>query len=198
MEDVILDEINVKRIEFVHDESDLVIKKAKPNFRSLGQKFGKQVQGVASRIRELTSGEISRVQREGTLGLTIGESEYRITKEDIEVLHEDLHGWLVETDGAITVALDTTITPELLNEGIAREFVNRIQNLRKDSGFEVTDRIRISIAAEDAAAKALSVLREYIMRETLAVDLAELRDQTAGIEEVINGYRCRIVIEKTV
>jgi isoleucyl-tRNA synthetase len=197
MEDVILDEINVKAIEFVHDESELVIKKAKPNFRSLGQKYGKQVQIVAAKVREMSSAEITTLQKTGTLTLPVNGDAFSITKEDVEVLHEDLHGWLVETDGSTTVALDTEITPELRNEGFAREFVNRIQNMRKDAGFQVTDRIKIYYSGTDVLTTALESMRAYIASETLAVEiLSTLHAGEFSSSENINGEACNISIER--
>ena len=197
MGDVILDEINVKAIEFVHDESDLVIKKAKPNFRSLGQKYGKQVQVVAAKVREMSSAEITTLQRTGVLTLPVNGDAFSITKEDVEVLHEDLHGWLVETDGSMTVALDTEITPELRNEGFAREFVNRIQNMRKDAGFQVTDRIKIYYSGTDVLTTALELMRAYIASETLAVEiLSTLHAGEFSSSENINSEACDIGIER--
>ncbi|MEW5797972.1 MAG: isoleucine--tRNA ligase [Bacteroidota bacterium] len=197
MEDVILEEINVKEIEFVTDDSGIVKKKAKPNFRSLGQKFGKQVQEVAAKVREMTSSEITQLQKAGSFQFPHNGSYFAVSKEDVEILHEDLKGWLVETDGAIMVALDTEITPELRNEGFAREFVNRVQNLRKDSGLEVTDRIAITFSAGATLKDALSSMMEYIKRETLAVELKEgTVDGMSKITEDINGEMCDIGIEK--
>ena len=197
MEDVILDEINVKAIEFVHDESELVIKRAKPNFRSLGQKYGKQVQAVAAKVRELSSTDITTLQRTGALTLPVNGDAFSITTEDVEILHEDLHGWLVETDGNITVALDTEITPELRNEGFAREFVNRIQNMRKDAGFQVTDRIKIYFSGTDVLTTALESMKAYIARETLAVEmLSTLHAGEFSVSENINSEACDISIER--
>ena len=197
MEGVILDEINVKTIEFVNDESDIVIKKAKPNFRTLGQKYGKQVQAVASKVREMTSQEITLLQKTGVFAIPVNGDTFSITKEDVEVLHEDLHGWLVEADGGLTVALDTEITPDLRNEGFAREFVNRVQNMRKDAGFDVTDRISISYSGTDVLRTALEAMQEYIAHETLAVDVnSTLRSGEISLKENINGELCDISIEK--
>src|SRR3972149_3805350 len=123
MADVILEEINVKQIEFVTDDSGIVRKKAKPNFRSLGQKHGKNVQPVAARIREFSAAEISELEREGSKTIAISGSDVAVTKEDVEILHQDIKGWLVESDGTLTVALDTEPDEELIGEGFAREFV---------------------------------------------------------------------------
>jgi isoleucyl-tRNA synthetase len=199
MESVILEEINVKAIEFVGDDSGIVTKKAKPNFRTLGQKFGKQVQPVAAAIREMSSAQISQLQKDEMFTFTVGGSEFTVGKDDVEVQHEDLQGWLVDTDGSIMVALDTEITPDLRIEGFAREFVSRIQNIRKDSGLDVTDRIKIYFSAGSELSEALVKTSEYITRETLAVSLSQgIGNGTPKISEDINGEKCDISIEKVV
>ena len=197
MEDVILEEINVKQIEYVTDESGIVRKKAKPNFRSLGQKFGKAVQPVAAKIREFSSKEINELERAGTLTMPINGSEYTIGREDIEVLHEDIKGWMVESDGTITVALDTELDDELIDEGLAREFVSRIQKMRKEAGLEVTDRIKIYYRTTPRLEAALGRLTPYVQQETLATDLSN--SPPAGlslVDEDVNGERASIGIQK--
>ena len=200
MEEVILEEINVKTIEFVNDESGVVKKKAKPNFKTLGKKFGKEVQVVAGAIRELTGEQVTRLQKEGTLSLNSSGQHFDIAVEDVEVLHEDIKGWLVESDGSLTVALDTELNESLINEGLAREFVNRIQNLRKDSGFEVTDRIHIYHRSSEKLSKAVEQMIDYIRQETLAKEITTV---TGGKTEVltfniseINGEKSEIAVEK--
>ena len=174
MEDVILEEINVKAIEYVGDDSGIVRKKAKANFKSIGPKFGKSVQHVAQRIRELTDEEIARLEKEGTLPLGVNGATVTIAREDVEILREDIKGWLVESDGTLTVALDTEITAELEAEGTAREFVNRVQNMRKDAGFAVTDHITVAVRAQAGLAATLSAMHAYIAAETLADELSML------------------------
>jgi len=199
MADVILEEINVKQIEFVADDSGIVRKKAKPNFRSLGQKFGKKVQPVAARIREFTSAEITELEKQGSKTFTINGVEVAIVKEDVEVLHEDIEGWLVESDGALTVALDTELDEELIDEGFAREFVNRVQNMRKDAGLEVTDRIRIFYRCGERLAKALARMATYIKQETLATDVTSPPPPGISLMEAdINGEQVFLAIEKSI
>jgi isoleucyl-tRNA synthetase len=200
MEDVIMEEINVKQIEYVADESAIIKKKSKPNFKSLGPKFGKSVQPIAARLRDLTSEEISRLQSQGSLVVHVNGTEYTIDTNDVEILHEDIQGWLVETDGSLTVALDTALTDELIDEGLAREFVNRVQNLRKDSGFEVTDRIRIQHVSSDRLIKALHRMTEYVKQETLAVELQAISTEDSPIQDAksedINGEQSLIAVVK--
>jgi isoleucyl-tRNA synthetase len=131
--------------------------------------------------------------------LTANGVEYTIAREDVEVLHEDIEGWMVETDGTLTVALDTELDEELISEGLAREFVNRIQNMRKDSGFEVTDRVKIYYKSGERLAKALGQLAKYVMQETLAVGISSAPPQgLALVDADINGEQASIGIEKSV
>jgi isoleucyl-tRNA synthetase len=200
MEDVIMEEINVKQIEYVADESAIIKKKSKPNFKSLGPKFGKSVQPIAARLRDLTSEEISKLQSQGSLVVHVNGTGYTIDTNDVEILHEDIQGWLVETDGSLTVALDTALTDELIDEGLAREFVNHVQNLRKDSGFEVTDRIRIQHVSSDRLTKALHRMTEYVKQETLAVELQAISTEDGALQDAktedINGEQSLIAVVK--
>jgi isoleucyl-tRNA synthetase len=168
MQDIILDEINVKEIEYVHDASGIVRKKAKGNFKALGPKFGKSVQQVAARIKEMTGAEIATMEQNGSVMLTAGESAWTIVPDDVEIMREDIQGWLVETDGALMVALDTTLDEGLVAEGASRELVNRIQNMRKDAGFDIVDRITVVYAMGSVLAERLASQQRYIMSETLA------------------------------
>lgn len=199
MENMILEEINVKQIEYVTDDSGIVRKKAKANFKTLGPKFGKSVQAVASRIRECTAAELNRLLSQGKLLLTIDGSQYEISTEDVEVLHEDIKGWLVESEGSVTVALDTELDEKLIDEGLAREFINRIQNMRKEAGFEVTDRIRIYHRSSDRLAKALERMGPYVKEETLASEFHSLGSDAPKLKllkEEVNGETTEIGLEK--
>jgi isoleucyl-tRNA synthetase len=199
MEDVILEEINVKAIEYVGDESGIVRKKAKANFKSIGPKFGKSVQQVAQRIRELGEGEIARLEKEGTLSLGVNGSTVTIARDDVEILREDIKGWLVESDGTLTVALDTEITAELAEEGTAREFVNRLQNMRKDAGFAVTDHITIAVRASEGLAATLIARHAYIAAETLADEISTLyRDGEYAAAFELNGEEITASIARRV
>ena len=200
MQDVILEEINVKDIEYVTEDSGVVKRKAKPNFKTLGPKFGKTVQVVAARIRSMTAGEVNRFLADGSLTFSADGSEYVVSVEDVEILHEDVKGWLVESDGPVTVALDTELTQDLVDEGFAREFVNRVQNRRKDSGLEVTDRIRLYVRASQELARALEKQASYVKQETLAVELRLMKeDDRSSVElhqEDVNGESVEIGLEK--
>ncbi|MGB2960592.1 MAG: isoleucine--tRNA ligase, partial [Bacteroidota bacterium] len=197
LQDIILEEVNVKSIEFVTDESGLVRKSAKANFKSIGPKYGKFVKPIAGRIRDLTESEITALEKAGSLDLRVDGEVITIDREDIEVLREDIQGWLMESDAGVTVALDTRLDEGLIAEGGAREFVNRIQNMRKDARFAVTDRIAIFFEAPPGMRETLQNMGDYVKRETLAVDLCESAspgEYAATFE--INGEALRVAIER--
>jgi isoleucyl-tRNA synthetase len=198
VESIILDEVNVKQIEYVTDESGLVHKRAKANFKSIGPKFGKSVQDIAKRIAGLTPQEIRTLEQTGSVPIDAAGQTHRIGREDVEILREDIPGWLVESDGSTTVALDTELTDELVAEGIAREFVNRVQSLRKDAGFEVTDRINLSFVASGHLRDRLNAQAEYIRGETLAVGFSDEPPADGHRATVdIGGEQVTIVVERT-
>jgi isoleucyl-tRNA synthetase len=197
MRDVILDEINVKNIEYVSDDSEIVHKKLKPNFKAIGPKFGKSVQVVANAIKMMDSKSIKELEKNGKINLSVNDQNYVVMLEDVEILNEDIKGWLVETDNEIMVALDTELTEELLIEGFAREFVNRIQNMRKDAGFEVTDRIIIYFQCGNRLQNAIENLESYVATETLAEKIhSTFQDGDYSAEWDINGELCKIALKK--
>ena len=194
---VILDEINVKEIEFVDENSPLVQKNATPNFRKLGPRFGKQVNQVAAVIRNLTQDEISTLERVGTLEVDVDGEPAVIEVGDVSIKAMDIEGWMVESADGITVAMDTTLTPELVDEGLAREFVNRVQNMRKEAGFEVTDRILVGFKADAKLTEAIVNMSEYVRVETLALEVEQGRlegDHRASCE--IDGQALEIAISR--
>lgn len=168
VEDIILEELNVKAVEYVSEETGIVKRSAKANFKTLGKKCGKNTQNVANVIKELPAAALRMLQQNGHYLLKVGEEEYDLTTEDVDIISEDIEGWLVASEGAVTVALDTEIDDELRAEGIAREFVNRIQNSRKQMGLEVTDRIELTYWCSDLIHKAIEQMTDYIQSETLA------------------------------
>ncbi len=197
MSPVIIEEVNVKAIEFVTDDSGLVKKRAKANFKSIGPKFGKSVKQVAERIKEMSATEIGVLEKNGTFDLPVNGSNITIAVEDVEIVREDIEGWLVETDGGITVALDTELDETLVAEGLAREFVNRVQNMRKDAGFEVTTRIAVYYRASERLAAALQGFAQYIKAETLAVEFSKEFKQTPYTSLLdINGEAAEVSIER--
>jgi isoleucyl-tRNA synthetase len=189
VQDVICEELNVKEIEFVHDDAGIVKRSAKANFKVMGKKYGKDMKDAANVIRTFTNDDVRTVQRGTGITITVNSTEYSVMLEDIEILSEDIEGWLVASEGETTVALDTELTSELISEGIAREFVNRVQNIRKSNGFEVTDRINISFSTESTEIKsALQAMSEYICAETLAVTVSQtaaLHGENVELNDVV-------------
>ena len=179
VEELIKNEVNIKSVDYLDDTSGVLSKKVKPNFKALGPKFGKEMKAVAEAITSMTNEQINQLEKDGSL--LVG--NYTITPSEVEILTEDLPGYLTAQEGGITVALDITLTDELRKEGIARDVVNRIQNYRKENGFEVTDKIKIQIKEEDAlVASAIRTNEAYICQEVQAVSLifeADLPEATS-------------------
>lgn len=178
--DLILSEVNVKELELLPDEGSLFKKRAKPNFKTLGRRLGKDMKAGQAAILAMTDEDIRAFEGSGQHRLEINGHSYTLDTEDIELVAEDIPGWEVASDEGIVVALDTSLTPSLIREGIARELVNRIQNMRRDSGLEVTDRIRVSIQALDDIDAAVSDYGDYIAAEVLADDIAVLTQLSDG------------------
>jgi len=187
---LILSEVNVKGIEYLTDTAGILVKRIKPNFKTLGPKYGKIMKQIAQAITSFSQEDISRIESLGGYKLAIEGQEVELTPEDVEIISEDIPGWLVANEGKLTVALDVTVTDELREEGIAREFVNRIQNLRKDSGLEVTDKINIRIMKHSEIIKAVENFKQYIGSQTLAKDvlLVDEIPTGKGIEVVLDEY----------
>lgn len=179
VEDLILSEVNVKELEYLHDSTGVLVKHAKPNFKSLGPKYGKIMKSIAAEVNGFSQERIAEFETDGGMDLSIEGEAVTLTREDVEIVTQDIPGWSVQSDGEITVALDVTLNEALKFEGIAREFVNRIQNLRKDSGLEVTDKINLKIQRDDRINEAVESNIKYICSETLAVDLV-LQDTVEG------------------
>ena len=195
---IILSEVNVKEVHAINDNDGFFHKKAKPNFKLLGKKFGKDMQKVGELIKKWENAEISELEKEGKFlltdnGVTLGE----IVPEEVEIYTEDVPGWLVASENGLTVALDITVTDALRLEGIARDFVNRVQNLRKDSGFEVTDKIRITLQNNDELlASAVTANREYICQEVQALDLSLVSDLNGSANEIeMDEFLLKVKIE---
>lgn len=152
----------------VDADMDNIVKKVKPNFKTLGKKYGKLMKDIAAALGEFSKSQISELEKNGNYILQIDGNEIEILAEDVEIITEDMPGWLVANEGKLTVALDITVTDELMREGIARELVNRIQNLRKSEGFRITDKIIIKIETNDEINKAVETFGKYIASQTLA------------------------------
>jgi len=182
VENIILTEVNVKEVEYLEDTSGVIKKKIKPNFKTLGPKYGKIMKQIAGAVSQFTQDEIAQLENSGSYQLVLGDEMVELSEADVEIMTEDIPGWLVATEGGMTIALDINLTDELKQEGIAREFINKIQNLRKESNFEVTDRITIQIEKHDYYNDAVQNFKEYISNQTLAeaLDLVEKLNDNQG------------------
>ncbi|MCB0463669.1 MAG: isoleucine--tRNA ligase [Flavobacteriaceae bacterium] len=194
--DLIKSEVNVKEIEVLEDASDILVKQIKPNFKVLGPRFGKDMKAVAQTVNNFTAEDIKKFEQNGILDVVINGKNITLEKSDVEITSQDIEGWLVASSGALTVALDVTLTDDLKKEGIARELVNRIQNLRKDSGFELTDRIAVHFQKDEQIINAINKNLEYIKTETLTDELEILDDLNNGIEIAFDDVNTKLFIQK--
>jgi isoleucyl-tRNA synthetase len=194
--DIIKAEVNVKELEVLPADADMdnLVKKIKPNFKTLGKKYGKLMKEIANTFQTFGKSEIKAIESTGRHELKIGETTVELLSEDVEIFTEDMPGWLVANEGKLTVALDITVTDALLREGIAREFVNRIQNLRKSSGLEITDKINIRIEDRPEISEAVKEYADYIAGQTLASTLKLLPQVENAIELDFEEYTVRVGI----
>ena len=198
MKDVILEEVNIKELLILTNDAEIVSKSVKANFKSIGPKFGKKVKTVAELIKNFTKEDISKVENGNDIVLNIDGEDLTISKDDVEIISTEITGWVVEAEAGITVAIDAELDEALIEEGLAREFVNRIQNMRKDAGFDVTDKIIINFTASEKFVKAIKNFNQYISTETLAEKLSEKSKTGSGFaqEFKIGEFDCSINIEK--
>ncbi len=172
IQSLILSEVNVKELQFADSANDMLVKRVKPDFKKLGPKYGKIMKQIAVRIQEMSQEEINLLEKTGNFSFTIDNQKTTIDINDVEIISEDIPGWLVANEGRLTVALDITVTDELRKEGIARELVNRIQNLRKAKDFEITDRIAVRLSSNELFDNAIEEFSEYIKAQVLADSIA--------------------------
>jgi isoleucyl-tRNA synthetase len=189
-------EVNVKEIILLDDDSGILVKQIKPNFKALGPRFGKDMGLISKEIQAFSADQINQLDKQGTLDIVIAEKNVTLSLEDVEITSQDIEGWLVANSNGITVALDITISEELKNEGIARELVNRIQNIRKDSGFEVTDKIKVQIKRSGLLEEAILKNEDYIKSETLTEDLIFVDALENGTEIEFDDIKTVILISK--
>jgi len=171
VKDLVLTEVNVKEVEYLDDTSSILVRKIKPNFKTLGPKYGKLMKDISNAIAGLTQQEISGFEANKSHTLTISGQQVSLAIDDVEIISEDIPGWQVANEGRLTVALDITVTDELRYEGIAREFVNRIQNIRKENGYDVTDKITVQIEDHEFVREAVIRHAAYIGSQTLATEV---------------------------
>jgi len=189
-------EVNVKNIEFIEGNSDLLIKEVKPNFKTLGPRFGSEMKEIATVVKNLTSEQIQDLENRSKIDLIINKKNVIFDITDFEILSNDIEGWLVAHEGNITVALDITINDDLIDEGISREIVSRVQTIRKESGFEVTDRIKIFILQDERISRAINNNIDYIKSETLANSIELKNNLDKGIEVEFDKIKTKFFLIK--
>ncbi len=194
--DLIKSEVNVKEIELIDDASGILVKQIKPNFKTLGPRFGKDMKLIANKIQGFDQKSIKILEQTGSFDVEINDKIITLGTDDVEISSQDIEGWLVANSGPLTVALDVTITPELKKEGIARELVNRIQNMRKDSGLEVTDKIEIVFQENKTIQEAVTTNETYIKNETLTETIEFATDVINGTEIAFDDIATQLTIKK--
>jgi isoleucyl-tRNA synthetase len=197
MSEVILEEVNIKELIVLEDDSAIVNKSAKPNFKVVGPKYGKLVKALTNAIKELDKNAVSILEKTGEYELSIENELIKISIEDVEIVSHEIEGWIVESEEGVTVAIDTELNEDLIAEGYAREFVNRVQNMRKDAGFDVVDRINVSFSSESKMSEYVSKFSDYITSEVLADSLSSKIDFEGTKQEFkIGDYDCTIAVAK--
>ena len=194
--DLIKSEVNVKEVELMDDASDILVKQIKPNFKVLGPKFGKDMKIVANVINALEKEDIHKIEQKGELTIALNDKSIKLQLSDVEITSQDIEGWLVASSGSLTVALDITINEQLKNEGIARELVNRIQNLRKESGYAVTDKINLKIVKDGFIEKAIASNEDYLKSETLTKELKYVEHLDKGTTVAFDDVNTKLFIQK--
>ena len=193
---LILNEVNVKELKFVDNAAGILVKKIKPDFKKLGPRYGKIMKALAAAIQAMSQDEINAFEKAGTFTLTFEGQEAMIERADVEIISEDIPGWLVANEGRLTVALDITVTENLRKEGLARELVNRIQNLRKSSGYDITDKISVTVLSNDGMDEAIKDFNSYIANQVLAVSV-EITDVISDATEMdFEDFKLSVRIEK--
>ena len=195
---LILSEVNIKDLEFIEDTTGVITKRIKPNFKTLGPRYGKQMKQISALVAAFSQADIAQLERTDSWTTEIDGVKIEATAADFDITSEDMPGWLVTTEGKLTVAMDITLTDELRKEGLARELVNRIQNIRKDSGFEVTDKIRVTFEKNDALRAAVSAYRDYIASQVLAVEILETESLTdAAAQELdLDDMTVKVLVKR--
>ena len=196
VQDIILNEVNVKELKFADAGSNILVKKVKPDFKKLGPRYGKVMKALAAAIQAMTQEEIATFERDGSFTFPIDGNACTVLTDDVEIISEDIPGWLVANEGRLTIALDITVTDELRREGLARELVNRLQNLRKSSGLEITDHIRVTLAPAEEMEGVLETYGDYIRRQVLA-DAITSTERSADMTDLeFDDFQLPVKIEK--
>ncbi|HTM91949.1 MAG TPA: isoleucine--tRNA ligase, partial [Flavisolibacter sp.] len=196
VEDLIKAEVNVKEIEYLTETEGFIKKKIKPNFQALGKRLGPKMKAISQAISNFSQHDISLFEKDGRYSIPVGDESVELSLNDVEISSEDIPGWTVANKGQLTVALDINVTPELVQEGDAREFVNRIQKIRKESGFDVTDRIEVKVAANNGISQSLAKFNDYICAEILADKLELISQIDEGTEIEVNDNPLKVIVSK--
>ncbi|MDE5695361.1 MAG: isoleucine--tRNA ligase, partial [Alistipes sp.] len=198
VEGLVLSEVNVKEIELIQNTAGVITKRIKPNFKTLGPRYGKFMKQIAALTASFSQEQIAAIERSPETILELGGERISVSAADFEISSEDMPGWLVASEGKLTVALDITLSDELRAEGVARELINRIQNIRKDSGFEVTDRIRVEIADSPAVSDAVGRFAGYIASQTLSVEVRTAAEPAGAVvvDSQIDELPVRIAVTR--
>ena len=196
VEDLIKNEVNVKEVQYLNDTEGFIKKKIKPNFVALGKKLGPKMKSVSQALSNFSQEDISTLEKEKNYTLLIDGEPVILQIHEVEITSEDIPGWMVATKGELTVALDITVTPDLEHEGNAREFVNRVQKIRKDSGFALTDRIEVQVSVSNGLRQSLSQFNNYICAEILADKLDLVSQNIEGYEIEVNDVPLKVIVSK--
>ena len=194
---LILSEVNVKEMKFVENTAGILVKRIKPDFKKLGPRYGKIMKPLAAAIQQMSQDDINAFEKAGSFDLKVNDQDVQLDRADVEIISEDIPGWLVANEGRLTVALDITVTEELRKEGLARELVNRVQNLRKSSGFDITDKVNLFILSNDMIDDAIREYRDYIANQVLAASI-EIEDEAVSdaVELDFEDFKLSVHIEK--
>jgi isoleucyl-tRNA synthetase len=196
VEDLIRAEVNVKAVEYLSGSEGFIKKKIKPNFIALGKRLGPKMKAVSAALGNFSQEEIAKLEKDNHITLFIDKEPIILSLNDVEITSEDIPGWVVANKNALTVALDVTVTPQLAQEGNAREFVNRIQKIRKDNGYDLTDRILVKVADVPALKDSLTIFNEYICTEILADSLELVKEPANGTEIEVNDILLKVFVTK--
>jgi isoleucyl-tRNA synthetase len=194
VKDLIMHEVNVKELKFV-EGAGILVKKVKCNFRTMGKKFGKLMKGVAAQMDALTQEQIAELESSGSIGISVDGEALTVEVADVDIISEDIPGWLVSNEGTLTVALEVELNDELKQEGLAREIINHIQNIRKESGFEITDRIRVTLAPNAEIEASVNGFGEYIKTQVLADSITIAANDGAEVD--FDDFKLNIQITKS-
>jgi isoleucyl-tRNA synthetase len=196
VEDLIKAEVNVKEIQYLDGNDGFIKKKIKPNFIALGKKLGARMKAVSTALSQFSQENIAKLEKEGDITLFIDKEPIILSIQEVDITSEDIPGWVVANKNALTVALDVTVTPELAQEGNAREFVNRIQKIRKDNGYDLTDRILVKVADVPLLTDSLTQFNDYICAEILADSIELVKEPANGTEIEVNDILLKVFVTK--